>query len=201
MSDIAAQLFTVFTMIVTLLINGYFGKMLFFSINTDASLKICEFVDWGMWWRYCLSIHIPLQFKNVSNVKYINTYLSKIISSMNSLSCADIIASTMDTIIVGSSIVAFCGLTILIGSLVRTLYQNYVRGARDIGITRNILVSIVWACGSLSTNRSMGRFAFWFGIAACYREIYNTLLVRGRKIAQTLGENILEPSANQSYGN
>jgi hypothetical protein len=153
------------------------------NINVNTARLIYEF----------LQINIDSYFRPPWSYKYhTNTWewYFATLCNQNKMLLLDII----DPIIIGSSSIGSVGLLVFV----------YKEMERAINVNNNEIINVlvrygIWL-GTLNT-KSFGRLAVTVGIVMAYRSLFKYMSSTGKKIAQVIGENILEPSRSRNNNN
>lgn len=97
----------------------------------------------------------------------------------------------------GGSVVALCGMLnqyayrVLWCDIIKRQWDLYRATGRMV-FTREMAVVVFWIA-TIVPNENLGRLSVIFGMAWSYVQLYAEVMIRTRKVAQAIGETILEP--------
>lgn len=157
-----------------------------FSI--DICWEICKLTQWPMWWRNCSFYRLsPFLYKSFSF--FTEIMFRKDVESIRAIIlCHEITVWIAEVSLVGCALMGVVGMSFFIVNEVYTVYYTVNRGDCD---WLSMAVFGIWLV-SLG-GADMGRISIWLGFAISCRSLYYNIRKVGKKIAQKIGENILEP--------
>mmetsp|Transcript_9923 Transcript_9923/g.14944 ORF Transcript_9923/g.14944 Transcript_9923/m.14944 type:complete len:498 (+) Transcript_9923:32-1525(+) len=186
MSETAARAISVIIVLAMLCLAG--SACLFIAVpvwGLDICREFCTLVHWRLWWRSCTFQRLPY---NYTPVRLLRDYMyvdieqirERLLCNYGTFLVIEI--SMSGCIVIGTvSIILY-----MINAMIKFVRSNEARDARELALLT------AWAASLTQTH--IGRLGIWVGMAVASREVYSNVIVYGRKIAQAIGENILEPN-------
>lgn len=165
----------------------YLANQLF---RVDVCWEICQLAQWHTWWRDCSFYRLP------SRVEIFFSFWTELLFQQHidtiraMFLCHATTVLVIEVLLVGCALLGVIGMGLFVLNEGYDIYQAFGHGQQD----WQYLVGIgFWAVSLGSTGA--GRLSIWLGFAMACRAAYFKIRTVGKKVAQIIGENILEPNA------
>lgn len=197
MSEQGAKVVTVALVLVTVLTLGTVLYTLCSLLAFDAIDMICSYANYTPWWRYCdadLQTKILSQFSWPHDFATLRDFFHRLWLLCSSpafnflIVCNSFSGAAIEAAVLGLTAVGAAGFGYKIYGEVAQALLDGQQGRR------HIFTLGIFLCGM--SSQAMGRFGVVIGCAMSVHGLHNFVVVSGRRIAQAIGEQILEvPSA------
>ena len=158
-------------------------------LKVDICWEICRVAQWPMWWRDCSFKRLTASLYTFGNF-WTKLLFHRDVEDIRAIFlCHPLMVLATEVCIVGCALLGTIGLMLFILNEGYVIYQAFGHGHQD----WQHLAGIGCWLASLGTA-NMGRLSIWLGFAVSCRAAYYKIRTVGKKVAQTIGENILEPN-------
>lgn len=163
------------------LFSAYCVKPVF---GFDLCEKVCEAVEWKMWWRNCSYYRLSPNHNGVRLLKDLFGVDFEHVREF--ILCGALTVEFIEVVLSGCIVMGvFGGIQYLYSEISKFLLTP---GNHDM---QHMAVLGVWILTMTSTN--LARLGIWIGVAFVARELYYAVMVYSIKLGQMVGETILEP--------